>query len=145
MISYAQEGFAVATDLFPLILLAMSFGLLILLLAVMVDTLSIQSRRLHQMTRHLRELSKVVRQQARPGEQLSDQDEDLALTTVSPGGEITEDDRNIVQPADGPVDLQEQLTTVRDVILTEAAKKNWSVGCERERDQGYAEERNRAA
>jgi hypothetical protein len=142
MISHAQESFAVATDLFPLILLAVSFGLLILLLAVVVDTLSIQSRRLHQMTRHLRELSKV-REPARSVEQLSDsQDEDLALTAVSPGGEITEDERDIVQSADGPVDLQEQLMAMREAILTETTKKKWS---ERMRDEGYAEERNRAA
>ena len=51
---------------FPLILLAIAFGLLILLQAVLVDAVSVQSRRLDQMTRHLRELSEFVRQQAQP-------------------------------------------------------------------------------
>ena len=143
MISYAQEGFAVATDLLPLILLATSFGLLILLLAAVVDTLSVQSRRLQQVTRHLRELSKVARHQAQVVGQLTDQAEDLALTTVSPIGETAE--RDIVQSAEGPVDLQAQLTPLQEVTLTEVATKKWNVGCERASDEGYAEERSRAA
>ena len=76
--------------IFPLILLALAFGLLIFLQTVLVDAVSVQSRRLEQMTRQLRELSEFVRQQAPPIGQLS-QEGNAALTEVSSIREIIED------------------------------------------------------
>jgi hypothetical protein len=66
MIRY--EGIAVATDLYPLILLAIALGFLIFLMMLAIETLSVQSRHLRQMTRQLRELSDVVRKLQSHGE-----------------------------------------------------------------------------
>ena len=75
---------------FPLILLAIAFGLLIFLQAVLVDAVSVQTRRLDQMTRQLRELSEFMRHKARSTEQHS-QEDDVPLTDASSIRKISED------------------------------------------------------
>jgi hypothetical protein len=117
----------VGADFWPLIVFAASYGLLLLLLTATVIIVSSHSGRLRQVSRHLRELSNVVQQQARAIEQLSDSPKsDLApVPRVSPPGDIAENQiPGIVQSADGPVDLQEQIKTLREVILKAASKND---------------------
>ncbi len=114
-------------DLGPVVVLAAAFILLFLLLTVLIVIMSTQSRRLRQVGRHLRELSNVVQQQAQAIEKLRhfhDDDPAPALRVSAP--ERIAEDRipEMVESADGPIDLHEQLKALRDVILAETAKKN---------------------
>jgi hypothetical protein len=110
-----------------LIVFAASYGLLLLLLTTTVIIVSSHSRRLRQVSRHLRELSNVVQQQARAIKQLSNPPKS-DLTPVcqeSPPGDIAENEiAGMVQPADSPVDLQEQLKNLRELILKTANKNS---------------------
>jgi hypothetical protein len=120
------DGLAIGADLRSLIVFAASYGLLLLLLTTTVIIVSSHSRRLRQVSRHLRELSNVVQQQARAIEQLSNPPKsDLApVSQVSPAGDIAENQiAGMVQSADSPVDQQEQLNNLRELIL-KAANKN---------------------
>ena len=120
-------GLPTGADLWSLIVFAASYGLLLLLLTATVFIGSSHSRRLRQVSRHLRELSNVVQQQARAIEQLGDSQkiESPPMPRVSPSGDVAENQSSsVVQSADGPVDLEEQLKTLREVILKAASKNS---------------------
>jgi Sec-independent protein translocase protein TatA len=105
MISYTHAGFPVGQDLWPIILLAVAFGLLLFLLVVIIVMLSNQTERLRRMTRHLRELSSTIQQQSPAIQQPPDsQDKDLTLAPVSPAKRMAEKD-------------------LHEAILREASKK----------------------
>jgi hypothetical protein len=104
MISYTHAVFPVGQDFWPIILLAVVFGLLLFLLIVIVVMLSNQAQRLRRMTRHLRELSSIIQQQIPPIQQPADSQEDLTLTPVSPAKRMAEKD-------------------LHEAILREASKK----------------------
>lgn len=110
----------------PVIVLAAAFVLLLLLLTVLIVIISAQSRRLRQVSRHLRDLSNVVQRQAQAIENLrASQEDDLAPVPLSAPGRMPEDQIPVmVESADGPVDLHEQLKALRNVILAETTKKN---------------------
>jgi hypothetical protein len=121
------DGLSMGADLRWLIVFAASYGLLLLLLTTTVIIVSSHSRRLRKVSRHLRELSNVVQQQARAIEQLSDPPKSdlVPVFQVSPPGDIGENQiAGMAQSADGPVDLQEQLKNLRELILKTANKNN---------------------
>jgi hypothetical protein len=113
----ALARFLAGVDLWPVILLAL--GLLLLLLIVPI------ALRLHRMGHQLRELSNVVQRQAQAIQQLSALlNEDLApAPPVLPFRGIAEDQSpNMVQSADGPVDLDVQLKLLRETMLAQTSK-----------------------
>ena len=113
----ALARFLAGVDLWPVILLAL--GLLLLLLIVPI------ALRLHRMSHQLRELSNVVQRQAQAIQQLSALlNEDLApAPPVLPFRGIAEDQSpNMVQSADGPVDLDVQLKLLRETMLAQTSK-----------------------
>src|SRR5262249_41384374 len=94
----------------PVIILAAAFILLLLLLLVLIAIISTQSRRLRQVSRHLRELSNVVQRQGRAIENLrpSRDVDPVPVPLVSAQVPIAEDRiPEMVESADGPVDLHE--------------------------------------
>jgi len=112
----------IAADLWPVLILAGAFGLLLLQLTVLTVVVSSLSQRLNQVGRHLRELSKVVQGQARAIEQLSkSQKAALAVAPrVYPPAEIAEHQiPDSVQSADDPIDVQGALG---EVMLAETSK-----------------------
>ena len=111
----------------PVIMLAAAFVLLLLLLLVLVAIISAQARRLRHVSRHLRDLSNVVQRQGRAIENLSPSHrvDPVPIPLVSAPVAIAQDlIPEMVESADGPVDLHEQLKALRDVILAETTKKN---------------------
>jgi hypothetical protein len=116
----ALARFLAGVDLWPVIVLAL--GLLLLLLIVPI------ALRLHRMSHQLRELSNVVQRQAQAIQQLSallnELNEDLApAPPVLPFRGIAEDQSpNMVQSADGPVDLEVQLKLLRETMLAQTSK-----------------------
>jgi len=111
----------------PVMVLAAAFGLLLLVLTVLVVIMSSQSRRLRQVSRHLRDLSNVVQRQGRAIENLrAPQNDDLApVPHISAPERLAEEPIPVmVESADGPIDLHEQLKALRDVILAETTKKS---------------------
>jgi len=114
----ALAHFLVGADLWPVIVFAL--GLLLLLLIVPI------ALQLQRVSHQLRELSNVVRRQAQAIERLSNVENDLApAPPVLPSRGIAEDQSaNMVQSADGPVDLPVQLKVLREAMFPHTSKKN---------------------
>src|SRR5580765_7585578 len=69
-----------AADVWPILVLAAAFGLLLLQLTVLTVVVSSQNRRLGQLGRHVRDLSRVVQRQAQTIEHFVRPGDDLATT-----------------------------------------------------------------
>jgi hypothetical protein len=113
----ALARFLAGVDLWPVIVLALGLLLLLLILPIAL--------RLHRMSHQLRELSNVVQRQAQAIQKLSALlNEDLApAPPVLPFRGIAEDQSpNMVQSADGPVDLEVQLKLLRETMLAQTSK-----------------------
>jgi hypothetical protein len=118
------ENLPEGVDLWLLLVLAASFALLLLLVSAMVVIISLQSRRLRRMSRHLRELSSVVERHGLALEHLGESlKKDLA--PVSTPGDVGEDSiPGPVQSLDDPIDVREQLNVLREAILKAAQSKD---------------------
>src|SRR5437016_3334438 len=129
----AAEGIGqllVAADLWPVLILATAFGILLVQLTILIFFVDSLSRRLGQMHRDLRVLSMVV-ERWRKEETIEEMDRHSQRESVAPAAPVSldaerpDEEQNpdsIVQSADGPVDLQEQLKALREVMLAETPK-----------------------
>lgn len=113
-----------AADLWPVLVLAAAFGLLLLQLTVLTVVVSSQSRRLGHLGRHLRDLAKVVQRQAQAIEQVAHGD--LAPTPLaSPPTESAEKQiPDLRESAKGQDDFEEQFKALQEVMLAETSKKD---------------------
>jgi hypothetical protein len=76
------------------------------------------------MSRHLRELSSVVQRQGLALEHLGESLRKDLVPVSTPGDFGEECIPGAVQSPDGPIDVQEQLNVLREVILKAAQSKD---------------------
>ena len=112
-----------AADLWPVLVLAGAFGLLLLQLTVLTIVVSSQSRRLGHLSRHLRDLAKVVQRQAHAIEHSNDDLAPAPLASLPPEGAEKQipDLREAPQASD---DFEAQFKALQDIMLAETSKKD---------------------
>jgi hypothetical protein len=108
------------SDFWPILLLVVSFGLLVVLLTVIVFVLFDLSRRIRQLARVLHGLSHDMREQARLLEPPSASQQRAPASSTAEG---TPKALDVADTRDSPIDVRTQLRVLQKTILSEAAKK----------------------
>jgi hypothetical protein len=119
-------------DVWPILVLAAAFGLLLLQLTVLTVVVSSQTRRLGQLGRHVRDLSRVVQRQAQTIEHFVHSGDDLApapgISLPAEGAEKQIPDMRESlsdrEPGHEDEDFEEQFRALREVMLAETSKKD---------------------
>src|ERR1043165_8984943 len=122
-------SFSVASDFWPILLLAMCLGILVVLLTVVVFALFGLSRRTRQLIRALRELSNIMQNQVRLSDPRS------ALQQLEPVSSTAGGTPTVLGTRGSAIDVRTQLRALQETILSDAAKRPLVGNAEQAREE----------